>query len=137
MPYETFMQLKDKNGANIFHMKGWRWEGVIDREVKQYPTKSLPGATTVNPPLALDFGSNTRSYALMGRLNTNRQVNVLQDQVIEKWFTYLPVTLVIGDAGADQISVTGLVDHMHADWQERLQYWTIAIHFLHTGVFPI
>ena len=125
----TYMQLKGNSGAYIFEMKGWRWEYVMDRIPKIDPLKSFPGASSVNETLAIDFGSHTRHYALMGRVYNQRQFNRLKDYVKNAWFQDQPNTMTIGTGGT-KITGSGIVSHMHAHWTEEHRYITILIDFL-------
>lgn len=132
----TYIQLKDKNGANIFEMKADRWEATIDREVKVHPLKSGFSATTVNAPLALDFGSATEHFALKGRLMTQRELNRLKDLVKNKWFTNSPVTLTIGTGGT-AITKGGVVSQMHSYWDENTRKFVVTVLFIDTTVWKI
>jgi hypothetical protein len=136
MGVRSYMQLKDSAGGNIFELKGWRWDRVLDRFVKLHPLKSFPGASSVNETLALDFGDNARKYALMGRLLTNRQFNSLRTLVRDTYFEKAPVTLTIG-TGAHNLTPSGVVSNLHVDWSEGNQYYTATIGFIEGVVFPI
>jgi len=136
MPYASYMNIKDSAGGNIFEMKGWRWEDVLGREIKIHPTKSFPGASSVNPPLALDFGSYTRHYALQGRLKTQRQFNRLKLLSAETWFDNYPLTLTIGTGGT-AISKVGVLEQLHVEWDAKWNYMICTIKFWNNTYWTI
>ena len=138
MPYPSYIQMKDSAGGNIYEMKGWRWDRLVERNVRLHPLLSFPGSGAVNETLALDFGENYRKDGLQGRLQTNRQLERLRGLARDSWFDKAPTTLTIGDGGADTMTVTnGLVDRVHADWNESNQYYTVTIGYVEGLVFPL
>lgn len=137
MPSPSYMQIKDSAGGNIFELKGWRWTDLLAREIKIHPTKSFPGASSINPPLGLDFGSHTRHYALQGKLNTQRQFNRLKLLAIVTWYDNYPVTLTIGTGGT-KIEKTGVIEHVHVEWDAKSPNFMIAsILFYDTTWFTV
>lgn len=139
MPFASLMQLKGMDGANIFEMKGWRWEDLLVREIIVKPTKSF-FSSEPNPPLALDFGSYTRHYALQGRLKTQKEFNRLKLLVAVSWYETAQnnaiVELTIG-TGADKISATGVIEQLHAEWDADWNYIIVSMNFYETFYFII
>jgi hypothetical protein len=134
MPYASYMQVKDAAGANIFEMKGWRWEDLLAREVKVHPTKSFPSSEP-NAPLGLDFGSYTRHYALQGRLKSQREFNRLKLLVAVTYYENAAnqkmVTLTVGTGGT-AISADGIIEQIHAEWDAEWNYIICTIKFYET-----
>jgi hypothetical protein len=135
MPYATYCSITD-HANHKFEFDAVRWDRVIDREFKINPTKSFPG-TDPNAPLAADFGKHKRHIMLLAKIKTQKQFNLLRQYCLKDWFKNPPVTLVIGAAGADQISVNGVVAQMQASWNVQDNFLSIGIQFWVTSTFYI
>lgn len=139
MPYASYMQLKGADNDNIFELKGWRWEIVMNREIKVHPTKSFP-TNTPNPSIGLDFGSYTTHYLLQGRLKTQRQLNRLKTLCALTWYetaqNNIMVTLTIG-TGAAAITTGGVIEGLHSEWSAENNYFNITLKYYETTIFII
>jgi len=101
--------------------------------VKSHGTNSFPSGTP-NPPIGLDFGENVRNYAILGKVQTQREFNRLRTLARDTWYQYRQCTLTIG-TGASAITATGDVTGLHVEWNAAINKFIVTLNFSQAGVF--